>query len=174
MSAVNKSANVWKNNGRFKLHKGYGWCHPANFYISEGGGPTSCYERIRKTANRKQAPETHFNLQEIASLTKINEIVDYTFAGHLKMFKSHAGRWLSRKHPPMRLLYFSIQAMGFRRPSQNYEPQCETVWQMAEDVWEEDNHEKLLQLLQAADSRLNEASPASLSSLSTALEVRAG
>ncbi len=45
---------------------------------------------------------------------------------------------------------------------------------MAEDVREEDNQEKLLQLLQAADSRLIEARPASLSSLSTALEVRAG
>ncbi len=32
-----------------------------------------------------QAPEAHFNLQEIVSLTKLNEVVDYTFAGDLKM-----------------------------------------------------------------------------------------
>ncbi len=44
---------------------------------------------------------------------------------------------------------------------------------MAEDVYKEDNLEKLLYLLQASDSRLNEASSASLSSSSTALEVRA-
>ncbi len=32
-----------------------------------------------------QAPETGFNLQEMVSLTMIKEIVDYTFAGDLKM-----------------------------------------------------------------------------------------
>ncbi len=32
-----------------------------------------------------QVPETHFNLQEIVPLTKINEVVDCTFAGDLEM-----------------------------------------------------------------------------------------
>ncbi len=46
--------------------------------------------------------------------------------------------------------------MGFRHPSQNSEPQCETVWQIAEDIRKEENLRKLLLLLQAADSWLNE------------------
>ncbi len=37
------------------------------------------------------APETHFNLQEIVSLMKINEMVDYTFAGDLNMLNLMTG-----------------------------------------------------------------------------------
>ncbi len=46
---------------------------------------------------------------------------------------------------------------------------------MEEDVQEDDNLEKILKLLQAADYRLSEDSPASLSSSpATALKARAG
>ncbi len=60
VSAVNKFSNVWKTNGRHNLHEGFGLRHSANFYSSEGSGPTFCYKHVRKAANRSpQAPSLH-------------------------------------------------------------------------------------------------------------------
>ncbi len=49
--------------------------------ITVGSDDGKSFLQVSLTIAVCQAPEAHFNLQEIVSLTRTSEIVDYTFVG---------------------------------------------------------------------------------------------